>query len=134
MDPEEAALEHREIDNVAGFLVEFERVDDGESSKRQDFDFECENGGRRDWYEARPLDGHGSVETLAHNWTPLDREVQHEFSDSHHGPSTLLGWACGLNGLFRDLQRCRVANKATEGLIRVFVRGWRKRSVWKDTR
>ena len=44
MAPEETALEHPEIDNVAGFLVEFERVDDGESSKRQDFELECENG------------------------------------------------------------------------------------------
>ena len=40
MAPEEIALEHREIDNVAGFFVELERVDDGASSKRQDFEVE----------------------------------------------------------------------------------------------
>ena len=34
MAPEETALQHREIDNVAGFSVELERVDDGESPKR----------------------------------------------------------------------------------------------------
>ena len=35
MAPEDNAREHREIDTVAGFSVELERVDDGESSKRQ---------------------------------------------------------------------------------------------------
>ena len=48
MVPEETALEHREVDNVAGYLLELGRVDDGESSKRQDFVLECENGGKRD--------------------------------------------------------------------------------------
>ena len=38
--PEEISLEHREIDNVACFSVELERVDDGASSKRQDFEVE----------------------------------------------------------------------------------------------
>ena len=49
--PEEAALEHHE----------FERVGDGESSKRQDFELERENGGKRDWCEAASLDGSGPV-------------------------------------------------------------------------
>ena len=31
--------------------------------------------GKRDWCEAAPVDGHGSVDTLAQTWTPLDREV-----------------------------------------------------------
>ena len=49
MAPEGSALEHREIDIVAGFLVGLERVDRGESTKRQDFELACETGGRRDW-------------------------------------------------------------------------------------
>ena len=55
--PEETALEHREIDNVAGFPVELERVDDGESSNRQDFELEGEIGGKRDRCETAPVDG-----------------------------------------------------------------------------
>ena len=50
------------------------------------------------------MDGSGSVvETLAQSWTLVDREVQHEFADSHQRTITLLGWTCGQNGLFRDL-------------------------------
>ena len=54
---------------MPGFSVEFERVDDSERSKRQEFELECENCGRRDWCEAPRLDGNGPVvETLAQNW------------------------------------------------------------------
>ena len=83
---------------VVGFSVELERVDDDVSSKRQDFELECENGGKRDWCEAPPVDGTGSlVETLAQNWTPLDRDVQHECS-------ALLGRTCGQDGLLGELR------------------------------
>ena len=65
---------------------------DGESSEKQDFELECESGGKRDWCEAPSLDGHGPVvRTLAQGWTPLDREVQHFCADCHQRPSTLLG-------------------------------------------
>ena len=47
--PEETALEHHEVDTVTDSFVELERVDDGESLKGQDFEMECENGGKRDW-------------------------------------------------------------------------------------
>ena len=64
--PEEAALEHFEIDNVAGFSLESERVDDGASPKRQNFKLECECGGERDRSEEATVDGNGSVvESLA---------------------------------------------------------------------
>ena len=43
MAPEEVAVDYCEIDNVAGFSVDFERVDDGESSRGQNRG-ECENG------------------------------------------------------------------------------------------
>ena len=52
-------------------------MDDGESPKRQDFELERENGGKRDLCEAATVDGNGSVvETLVQNWTPLDRDVR----------------------------------------------------------
>ena len=77
MAPEEVALEHCEIDNVGSFSVEFERVDDGESSKGQNLLLECECGGERDWSEGAPVDGNGSlVETLAQDWSPVGRERQ----------------------------------------------------------
>ena len=94
-------LEHREIYNVAGSSVWTK----GESSERQDLELKCENGGKRDWCEAVPVDGNGSVvETLAQNWTPLDREVQHVCADSHQSTSALLGKARGQNGLLGDLR------------------------------
>ena len=34
--------------NVAGISLEFERVDDGKSTKRQNCELECQNGGKRD--------------------------------------------------------------------------------------
>ena len=52
-----------------------------------------------------PVDGNGSVvETLAQNWTLLDREVQHECADSHERTSALLGRTCGQNGQLGDLR------------------------------
>ena len=48
MAPEQVAPEHCEIDNVAGFSMELERVDDGESPKRQKTELKCEDGGERD--------------------------------------------------------------------------------------
>ena len=59
MDPDETALGHHDIDNVAGYHLEVERVDDGESRNRQDFELECDSGGTRDWCERLPLDGNG---------------------------------------------------------------------------
>ena len=92
MAPKDVALEHCEIDSVAGFSVEFERVDDSESSKRQNIELECENGCKRGCSEEAAVDGHGSVvETLAQDWSPLDREVQHECVDSHQSTCALLG-------------------------------------------
>ena len=97
MEPEETALECREIDHVAGFSVELESVDDGESSK---ISIWSANSGNRDWCETAPVDGDGSVvETLAQNWAPLDPEVQHEYADSHQRTSALLGRSRGQNGL-----------------------------------
>ena len=81
------------------------RVDEGESPKRQNFELECEKGGERDRSEEASVDGKGSVVgTLAHDWAPLDREMQHECADGHQGTSVLLGWSRGQNGLLGDLR------------------------------
>ena len=56
--------------------------------------------------ETLPPDGNGSVvEISAQNWTPLDREVQHEFVvGSRQRATALLGWTCD-QGLFGDLRK-----------------------------
>ena len=80
-------------------------MDDGESPKRQDFELECENGGKRDWCEAVSVDGNGSVvETLALHWTLLDREMQHKCSECHQRTSAQLGRTCCQNELLGDLR------------------------------
>ena len=68
-------------------------MDDGERSKREDLELECENGGKRRWCEADPLDGNVPVvETPGQNWTTFDRKVQHECADSHQRDRVLC-WA-----------------------------------------
>ena len=100
MAPEEVALEHSEIDNVTGFSVEFERVDDGESPKRHNFELECENGGERDRSEEATVDGTESeAEISAQDWSSLDREMQHEPSEIKCSGSR------GQNGTRRSARR-----------------------------
>ena len=38
------------------------------------------------------------------DWSPLDREIQHECADSNQGTSALLGWSRGQNGQLGDLR------------------------------
>ena len=72
--PEEAALEHCEIDNVQGFSVEFERVDDGEKIAS--------------WSARMVANVIGMEEPpRMQDRPPLDREVQHEFADRHQRTS-----------------------------------------------
>ena len=105
MAPKEVAPEHCENCNVAGFSLELERMDDGKSTKRQNCELECENGGERDWNEEATVDGNGPVvETLALDWLPLDREVQHERSDCYQRASAQLGRSCCQNGQLGDLR------------------------------
>ena len=80
------APEHCKVYNVAGFSLE------------------CENGGKRDWRAGTV------VETLAQDWSQMDRETQHERGVGHQRTSTQLGRSCGQNGLQRNLceaLRCR---------------------------
>ena len=66
MAPKNVAPERCKNHNVAGFSLEFERVDDIQCRKRQNCELECKDGGERDW--CGPV-----VETSR---SPLDREVQ----------------------------------------------------------
>ena len=59
-------------------------------------ELECEDGGKRRRCEKAAMDGSGPVvETMAQNWTSLDRQGQHEHSDCHQRTCAQLGWSCG---------------------------------------
>ena len=85
--------------NVASFSLECEFLDDDQGPKRQNFELECENGGKREWSEKAAMDGIGPVvETLAQNWTSLDRKGQYERVDGHQRTHAQLGWSCCQDG------------------------------------
>ena len=74
-------------------------------AQRDNSQLEREHAVERDRSEEAVVDGNGSVvETLAQDWSPLDREMQHECADSHQGTSALLGWSRGQNGPLEDLR------------------------------
>ena len=96
--------EHCKNCNVAGFSLEFECLDDGQGPKRQNCELECEDGGKRRRCEKAAVDGSGPVvETMAQNWTSLDREGRHEHSVCHKKTCAQLGWTCGQDGPQRNL-------------------------------
>ena len=78
--------------------------DDGQDSKRQNCELVCEDGGERHWREKTAMDGIGPVvETLAQNWTSLDRKGHHERVDGHQRTYAHLGWLCCQDGPQRNL-------------------------------
>ena len=75
MAPQIVAAEHCEDHDVAGLPLEFECLDDGQGTKRQNCELERENGGECCWSEEAARDGTGPVvETLAQDWSSMDRE------------------------------------------------------------
>ena len=59
--------------NVAGLSLEFECLDDGQGTKRQNCRLERENGGECCWSEEAARDGiEPVVETLAQDWSSYD--------------------------------------------------------------
>ena len=100
-------------------------VDDGESTKRQNCELECENGRERDWSEEATVDGNGPmVEALAQDWSSLDREVQHERADCHPRTSARLGWSRCHIGLLGNLRECFEMSE---------IQWWRWRQLhWKE--
>ena len=104
MAPQIVAAEHCKDYDVAGLPLEFECLDDGQGTKRQNSELERENGCECCWSEEATMDGNGSVvETLAQDWSSMDREMQFECAGCHQRPYTQLGWPCGQDGLQRNL-------------------------------
>ena len=104
MAPQIVAVEHREDYDVAGFPLELECLHDGQGTERQKCELERENGGECYWSEKAARNGAGTVvETLAQDWSSMDREMQHERAGGHQRSYAPLGWTCGKAGLQRNL-------------------------------
>ena len=72
--------------------------------ERQNCKLECENGGECCWSEKTARNGAGTVvETLAQDWSSLDREMQYECAGGHQRSYAQLGWTCGKDGFQRNL-------------------------------
>ena len=105
MAPQIVAAEHCKDYDGAGLPLEFECLDDGQGTKRQNCELERENGGEFCWSEEAARDGTGSVvETLAQDWSSMDRERQHECAGCHQRTNAQLGRPCGQDGLQRNLR------------------------------
>ena len=103
MAPQIAAVEHRKSYDVAGFPLELECLDDGQGTEGRNCELERENGGEC-WSEKTARNGAGTVvETLAQDWSSLDREMQYECAGGHQRSYAKLGWTCGKDGLQRNL-------------------------------
>ena len=102
--PRLVAVEHRKDYDVAGFPLELECLDDGQGTERQNCELERENGGECCWSEKTTRNGAGTVvETLAQDWSSMDREMQYECAGGHQRSYAQLGWTCGKDGLQRNL-------------------------------
>ena len=72
--------------------------------ERQNCELERENGGECYWSEKAARNGAGTVvETLAQDWSSMDREMQCERTGGHQRSYAQLGWTCGKAGLQRNL-------------------------------
>ena len=104
MAPQIVAVEHCKDYDVAGLPLELECLDDGQGTERQNCELERENGGECCWSEKAARDGAGPVvETLAQDWSSMDREMQYECAGGHQRSYAQLGWPCGKDGLQRNL-------------------------------
>ena len=104
MAPQVVAVEHCTDYNVAGFPLEFECLDDGQGPKTQNCELECEGGGERHRREDAAMDGiEPVVQTLAQNWSSMDRKGQYERVDCHQTTHAQLGWSCCQDGPQRNL-------------------------------
>ena len=133
MAPQIAAVEHRKNYDVAGFPLELECLDDGQSTERQNCELERENGGECCWSEKTARNGAGTVvETLAQDWSSLDREMQYECADGHQRSYAQLGWTCGKDGLQRNL--CEGSEMSRPSMVEMetdkLERGGERQMVW----
>ena len=132
--PQIATFEHRKNYDVAGFSMELECLDDGQGTERQNCELERENGGKCCWSEKTAWNGDGTVvETLAQDWSSLDREMQYECTGGHPRSYAQLGWTCGKDGLQRylcqgsEMSRLTMVEMETDNKLE---RGGKRQIVW----
>ena len=133
MAPQIVALEHCKDYNVAGFLLEFKCLDDGQGQKRQHYKLEYEDGGERNWREEAAVDGIGPVvEILAKNWSSVDREMQYECADCYQRTYAQLGWSCCQNGPQRNL--CEIPDMPRSSIVEMetasLERSGERQMIW----
>ena len=131
--PQIAAVEHRKNYDVASLSMELECLDDGQGTERQNCELERENGGECCWSEKTARNGDGTVvETLAQDWSSLDREMQYECAGGHQRSYAQLGWTCGKDGLQRNL--CKGSEMSRLTMVEMetdkLERGGERQMVW----
>ena len=133
MAPQIVAVEHRKDYDVAGFPLELECLDDDQGTERQNCELERENGGECYWSEKAARNGAGTVvETLAQDWSSIDREMQCERIGGHQRSYAQLGWTCGQAGLQRNL--CEGSEMSRPSMVAMetaqLERGGERQMVW----
>ena len=72
------------------------------------------------------------VETLAQDWSSLDREMQYECAGGHQRSYAQLGWTCGKDGLQRNL--CEGSEMSRPPMVEMetdkLERGGERQMVW----
>ena len=72
------------------------------------------------------------VETLAQDWSTLDREMQYECVGGHQRSYAQLGWTCGKDGLQRNL--CEGSEMSRPPMVEMetdkLERGGERQMVW----
>ena len=131
--PQIIAVAHRKDYDVAGFPLELECLDDDQGTERQNRELERENGGECCWSEKAARNGAGTVvETLAQDWSSMDREMQYERTGGHQRSYAQLGWTCGKAGLQRNL--CEGSEMSRPSMVAMetaqLERGGERQMVW----
>ena len=133
MAPQIVAVEHRKDYDVAGFPLELECLDDDQGTERQNCELERDNGGECYWSEKAARNGAGTVvETLAQDWSSMDREMQYERTGRHQRSYAQLGWTCGQAGLQRNL--CEGSEMSRPSMVAMetaqLERGGERQMIW----
>ena len=72
------------------------------------------------------------VETLAQDWSSMDREMQYECAGGHQRSYAQLGWTCGKDGLQRNL--CEGSEMSRPSMVEMetarLERSGERQTVW----
>ena len=134
MAPQIAPFEHRKNYDVAGLSMELECLDDGQGTERDKIaSWSARMVANVVGVKKTACNGDGTVvETLAQDWSSLDREMQYECTGGHPRSYAQLGWTCGKDGLQRylcegsEMPKLTMVEMETDKL----ERGGKRQMVW----